>query len=110
MRQPIQLKTKTRSRASALKTSVLIGLISAFAMFLTGAAVAIPTLGNYPDTSLPLSTDTTVSPDAAPTHTRRIDVSTSTNFTGTLEGDPTTGVVRVTDAYAAGTYKVTVRA
>ena len=69
-----------------------------------------PTLGNYPDTSLPLSTDTTVTPDAAPTNTTSINVSTSTNFKGTLEGDPATGVVRVTDAHPAGTYTVTVTA
>jgi FG-GAP-like repeat/Divergent InlB B-repeat domain/FG-GAP repeat len=69
-----------------------------------------PTLGNYPDTSLPLSTDTTVTPDAAPTDTTSITVSTSTDFKGRLEGDPTTGVVRVTDAHPAGTYTVTVTA
>src|SRR5207249_9624125 len=46
-----------------------------------------PTLGNYPDTSIPLSTDTTVTPDAAPTNTARIAVSTSTDFKGKLEGD-----------------------
>ena len=44
-----------------------------------------------------------------PTQTS-INVSTSTNFKGTLEGDPATGVVRVTDAHPAGTYTVTVRA
>src|SRR4029077_492193 len=33
---------------------------------------------------------------------------TSTNFEGKLEGDPTTGMVRVTDAHPAGTYTVTV--
>ena len=71
---------------------------------------ASPTLGNYPDTSLPLSTDTTVTPDAAPTNTTSINVSTSTDFKGTLEGDPATGVVRVTDAHPAGTYTVTVTA
>ena len=37
-------------------------------------------------------------------------VSTSTDFKGTLEGDPTTGGVRVTDAHPAGTYAITVRA
>src|SRR5437762_10042310 len=69
-----------------------------------------PTLGNYPDTSIPLSTDTTVTPDAAPTNTTSINVSTSTNFKGKLEGDPATGVVRVTDAHPAGTYTVSVTA
>ena len=72
--------------------------------------VLAPVLGNYPDTSLLLSTDTTVTPDMAPTNTTSINVSTSTNFKGTLEGNPTSGVVRVTDAHPAGMYTVTVRA
>ena len=74
------------------------------------SGVLAPGLGNYPNTSLLLSTDTTVTPDAAPTNTTSINVSTSTNFKGTLQGNPTTGVVRVTDAHPAGTYTVTVRA
>jgi hypothetical protein len=72
--------------------------------------VLTPGLGNYPNTSLLLSTDTTVTPDMAPANTTSINVSTSTNFKGTLEGNPMTGVVRVTDAHPAGTYTVTVRA
>ena len=67
-----------------------------------------PTLGAYPTTTIPLSTDTTVTPDAAPTNTTSMNVSSSTNFNGTLEGNPATGVVRVTDARPAGTYTVTV--
>src|SRR6266436_4692018 len=59
------------------------------------AADSITALGNYPDTSVPLSGDTTVTPDATPTNTTSINVSTSTNFKGKLEGYPTTGVVRV---------------
>ena len=74
------------------------------------SGVLTPGLGNYPNTSLLLSTDTTVTPDAAPTNTASINVSTSTNFKGTLEANPTTGVVRVTDGHPAGTYTVTVRA
>ena len=69
-----------------------------------------PTLGNYPPTSLPLSTDTTVTADAAPTNAATMNVSTSTSFKGKLEGNPTTGVVRVTNAHPAGTYTVTVKA
>ncbi|MDQ2920280.1 MAG: hypothetical protein M3R52_01505, partial [Acidobacteriota bacterium] len=48
-----------------------------------------PTLGNYPDTSVPLSGNITVTPDTAPTNTTSINGSTSTNFKGKLEGDPT---------------------
>src|SRR5262249_29399053 len=69
-----------------------------------------PTLGNYPDTSIPLSSNTIVAPDASPTNTTKITVSTSTSFNGNLETDPATGIVRVTDARPAGTYTVTVRA
>src|SRR5438105_4763903 len=67
-----------------------------------------PTLGNYPDTSVPLSTNTTVTPDATPTNTTSINVSTSTNLKGTLAANPTTGAVTVTDAHLFGTYTVTV--
>ena len=73
----------------------------------TGSAV-LPS--NYPNTSLQLSGNTIVTPDAAPTSTMSINVSTSTSFKGKLEGAPTTGVVRVTDAHPAGTYPVTVTA
>src|SRR5436190_9870485 len=67
-------------------------------------------LGSYPDTSAPLSTNTTVTPNAAPTDTTSINVSASTTFKGTFAGNPATGVLRVTDAHPAGIYTVTVRA
>ena len=69
-----------------------------------------PTLGNYPDRSILLGSDTTIPPDAAPANTTSINISTSTNFQGTLEGYPTTGMVRVTNAHPTGRYTITVRA
>ena len=117
--------------AAALQITFTVALLFSSAIWLAGAArppirrklpgqagsgfihtgsVAAPVLGNYPDTSLALSRDTTVTPDAAPSDTTSINVSTSTDFNGTLAGDPTTGVVRVTDAHPAGTYTVTVTA
>src|SRR5437660_4667732 len=72
--------------------------------------VMAPILGNYPKTSVSLSGDRTITPDSAPTNTTSINVSTSTAFKGKLEGYPATGIVRVTDAHPAGTYRVTVRA
>ena len=106
------MKTKANNftRASALRITFSITLIFVSAILLATARVATPILGNYPDTTLALSTDTTVTPDAPPTNTTSINVSTSTDFNGTLAGDPTTGVVRVTDAHPAGTYTVTVTA
>ena len=98
MHHPIELRTQIRSRAWALEITFSIALIFAFASLLA-SAVATPILGNYPDTSLPLSTDTTVTPDAPPADTSSINVSTSTDFKGTLTGDRKTGVVRVTDAH-----------
>src|SRR2546429_1890978 len=56
-------------------------------------ADSITTLGNYPDASVPLSGDTTVTPDATPTNTTSITVSTNTNFKGTFAASPTLGVV-----------------
>ena len=96
--------------ASLLPISFSIALIFAFAILLTAASIATPILGNYPDTTLDLSTDTTVTPDVVPSDTTSINVSTSTGFNGTLTGDPPTGAVQVTDAHPAGTYTVTVTA
>src|SRR5438477_1205396 len=115
-------------RASTLQIALSTGLISIFAILLVIAAPAntkeaprhdrhwlqlkegADTLGNYPDTSVPFSGDTTVTPDATPTNTTSINVSTNTNFQGTFAASPTTGVVTVTDAHPAGTYAVTVTA
>ena len=72
--------------------------------------LAIPTLGVYPAKTIRLSSDTTVTPDAAPTGTTSMNVSASTDFKGKLEADLVTGVVRVTNAHPAGTYAVTVKA
>ncbi len=69
-----------------------------------------PTLGNYANTSVSLSSNATITPDAAPTNATSINVSSSTNFKGTLSAEPATGVVRVTNAHPAGTHTVTVRA
>src|SRR5438128_2583871 len=75
-----------------------------------GRAFSTTTLGNYPDKSVQLGANSTITPDAAPTNTTSINVSTSTNFKGKLEGNPATGVVRVTDAHPAGAYTITVAA
>jgi hypothetical protein len=93
-----------------LKTAAILAM-----SVLTGATansrnMMAPTLGNYPKTSVSLSADLTVAPNAAPTNTTSINVSTSTAFKGKLEGYPATGIVRVTDAHPAGTYAVTVKA
>src|SRR5689334_12005587 len=106
MHHPTQLRTANRSGARVPQITFSIVLIFAFA----GAAVATPILGNYPDTSLPLSGDTTVTPDAAPSEKTSINVATSTNFKGTFAGDRVTGVVQVTNAHPAGVYSVTVTA
>ena len=74
------------------------------------APTATPTLGNYPNTSVTVGANTTITPDAVPTNTTRINVSTNTNFKGLLAANPTTGVVRVTNAHPAGTYLVTIKA
>ncbi|MEO8573821.1 MAG: VCBS repeat-containing protein, partial [Pyrinomonadaceae bacterium] len=68
------------------------------------------TLGNYPNRTVTKGAGTTVTPDAAPMGATSINVSTNSNFKGTFVANPTTGVVRVTNAHPAGTYTVTVRA
>ena len=82
--------------------------------FEVAVAPPTPALGTYPTTSVPLSGDTTVTPDPAPTNTTSINVSTSTSFKGELTADVATGVVRVTNAHPANifseSYLVTVKA
>ncbi|HEY2711461.1 MAG TPA: hypothetical protein VGI60_03020 [Chthoniobacterales bacterium] len=63
MHHPNEVGTQIRSRARALRLIFSIALIFAFAGLFASAAIATPILGNYPETSLPLSTDTTVTPD-----------------------------------------------
>lgn len=71
---------------------------------------AAPTLGNYANTTIPLSGNATIAPDAAPTNATSVTVSISPIFKGEIEIDPTTGVIRVTNANPAGTYNVIVNA
>ncbi|MGZ8870922.1 MAG: FG-GAP repeat domain-containing protein, partial [Pyrinomonadaceae bacterium] len=71
---------------------------------------ASPTLGTYPDTPIALSGDTTITPDAGMTNNTSATAETTADFKGKLEVDPTSGVVRVTNAHPAGTYLVTVYA
>ena len=116
-------KRRNNSRsASTLQIALSTGLISISAILLViGAPTqtrntrrhdrdSIMALGNYPNASALLSADTTVTPESGPTNTTSINVSTSTNFMGTLGADPTTGVVRVTDAHPAGIHTITVTA
>ncbi len=67
-------------------------------------------LGNYPATTVALSGNILVTPDAAPTGTTSINVSTNTNFKGQLVGDSVTGVIRVTNAHPSGIYPITITA
>src|SRR3954453_11614473 len=92
--------------AAMLAISILLGA-TANSQDLSAMA---PILGRYPKPSIALSGDGTIVPDGAPTNTASINVSTSTAFKGSLEGDPATGIVRVTDAHPAGNYTVAVRA
>jgi outer membrane biosynthesis protein TonB len=55
-----------------------------------------------------LGANTTITPDTAPTNTTSMNVEASTNFKGRLEGDPTTGVLRLTNAHPAGVFPATV--
>ena len=69
-------------------TNIIYVAFTVFALACFGLAptaqATTPTLGNYPNTSIPLSSDTTLTPDATPTNTTSINVSSSTNFKGKL--------------------------
>ena len=73
-----------------------------------GSEASTPALGDYPDQSVGLSGNATITPSAAPANITSITVSTNTNFKGTFAASPTTGVIRVTDAHPVGIYNVNV--
>ncbi len=68
-----------------------------------------PTLGTYGNATISLSLNTSVTPSAAPTNITSATASTTASFKGELAVNPTTGLVRVTNAHPAGVYLVTVR-
>jgi hypothetical protein len=86
------------------------GNTSEFSQCLSFAPPSGPTLGNYANTVVQLGANATITPSAAPTGATRLTVSTSTDFKGKLAADPTTGIVRVTDAHPAGVYTLTLTA
>jgi hypothetical protein len=67
-----------------------------------------PTTGTYANASIALSGSTTVTHDGPVTNASYATATTTANFKGRLEVDPTTGTVRVTNAHPAGDYLVTV--
>ncbi|HMY72353.1 MAG TPA: choice-of-anchor Q domain-containing protein, partial [Blastocatellia bacterium] len=72
-----------------------------------------PTLGVYPATNIAtVGGSATVTPSAAPTDNGTIAALTAAapGFTGTLTGNPSTGVISVTNAGPSGSYTVTVTA
>ncbi|MGE0104874.1 MAG: FG-GAP-like repeat-containing protein [Blastocatellales bacterium] len=84
------------------------GCISSSVPFTVTVTIPPPTVGNYPNATVTLGGNTTITPDAAPLNATSMQVATDSNFKGTFEADPVTGVVRVTNAHQAGTYPVTV--
>ncbi|HSS20331.1 MAG TPA: C25 family cysteine peptidase [Pyrinomonadaceae bacterium] len=70
-----------------------------------------PSIGTYSPTSVGLSGNVvTTNPSAAPANATSLTASTTSNFKGTFTVNNATGAVRVTNAYPAGSYTVTVRA
>lgn len=69
-----------------------------------------PTLGSYPDSTAFEGANTTVTPSSAPTGAQRFTASTSADFQGLITVDPSSGVVRITNARPAGVYTVNLTA
>jgi len=88
------------------------GICCAFLVFCTSVtdAAAAPTLGVYPNATVGVGANPIITPNAVPTGTTAINVSTNTDFKGTFVANLATGVVRVTNAHPAGTYVVKVKA
>jgi uncharacterized repeat protein (TIGR01451 family) len=76
------------------------------------SANTAPTLGNYPATTVNHNSGTTVTPDAAPTDNGAVMTLTATapGFSGTFSGNPSTGVITISNAGPTGSFTVTVTA
>ena len=108
-----QMKAETSEENTQVRRFSFIGANLQTAIPGTNSAnnsPLIPTLGTYPNTTVAVGANTTVTPNVAPTSTTSINVSTNSNFKGTFVANSTTGVVRITNAHPAGSYLVTVKA
>ncbi|MDQ4120080.1 MAG: VCBS repeat-containing protein [Acidobacteriota bacterium] len=80
----------------------------------TLTVTAPPTLSNYAHSTVALSGNITIAPDAQPINASSATATTTPDFKGKLEVDPTTGIVRITNAHPANnvgeSYLVTVTA
>ena len=72
-----------------------------------GTRSATTSIGVYPPTEIAVGGNATITPNSPPVGALRMIASTNTNFRGTLEADPVSGVVRVYNAHPAGVYPVT---
>lgn len=70
----------------------------------------LPILGNYENKSVPLGGSLTASPETGASNIGTATVTVSGNFKGSITVSPSSGAVRVLNAYPAGNYTVTVRA
>ncbi|MBL8123027.1 MAG: choice-of-anchor D domain-containing protein [Blastocatellia bacterium] len=75
-----------------------------------GTGYYVPVLGNYPNSMVGLSGNTTVTPSVPLIYAEQAYAWTSPSFQGQLAVDPATGNVNITNARPAGTYTVNVRA
>lgn len=76
----------------------------------SGVDSLIPILGNYANKSVPLGGSSTLTPDTGASNIGTATVTASGNFKGAISVSPSSGAVRVLNAYPAGNYTVTVRA
>ncbi len=75
--------------------------------YAVGIRSATTSIGTYPATEVGLGSQTLVKPSSPPIGSLRFVAITDSRFKGTIEGDPATGVVRVTNAQPVGVYPVT---
>ncbi len=68
----------------------------------------LPTLGSYPAASVVTSSSIAIIPATAPTLVTALTASTTPDFKGIITADPSTGVIKITNAKPAGIYTVKV--
>lgn len=109
MRQTKVKNAKTVIFLSTLLLTTLITLIPLESV-VKASSFTPPIIGDYQNVSVRLSGNVIVSPTAVPTNVVSITGSAPPSFKGQISVAPTTGVVRITNAYPTGTYSITITA
>ena len=79
-------------------------------LFILAANAQTPTLGTYSNITLTSGGNASITPSVAPTNTVKAMAYSNSQFKGILSVNPSTGVLKITNAKHAGVFPITIKA